>query len=112
MIFLDTTALPSFYPVENFISHTQKWLWNRDPKVSLSSDQKMPVSGLGTAAFLHVSTEVVVQAVLEAIEIGYRHFDTASLCQIESTLGVAIEEAVRLGLIKSRKELFITSKLW
>ncbi|THG21363.1 hypothetical protein TEA_027619 [Camellia sinensis var. sinensis] len=82
------------------------------PEIALNSGQKMPVLGLGTGAFPPVAAEVFIQAVLQAIELGYRHFDTASLYQTESTLGTAIEEALRLGLVKSRDELFITSKLW
>ncbi|KAL7241881.1 hypothetical protein ACSBR1_014455 [Camellia fascicularis] len=82
------------------------------PEIALNSGQKMPVLGLGTGGFPPVAAEVFVQAVLQAIELGYRHFDTASLYQTESTLGTAIEEALRLGLVKSRDELFITSKLW
>ncbi|KAK9008131.1 hypothetical protein V6N11_075033 [Hibiscus sabdariffa] len=49
---------------------------------------------------------------MPAIKLGYRHFDTASLYGSEPALGEAIIEAVSLGLIKSRNELFITSKLW
>jgi diketogulonate reductase-like aldo/keto reductase len=82
------------------------------PEVTLSCGQKMPVLGLGTAAFPRVAPEIMVQAVVQAIELGYRHFDTASVYNSESTLGDAIQEAIRLGLIKSREELFITSKLW
>ncbi|KAH7516193.1 hypothetical protein FEM48_Zijuj10G0109400 [Ziziphus jujuba var. spinosa] len=35
-----------------------------------------------------------------------------AIYQSEKTLGEAISEALRLGLIKSHQELFITSKLW
>lgn len=82
------------------------------PEVTLSCGKKMPVLGLGTATFPRVAPEIMVQAVVQAIELGYRHFDTASVYNSESTLGDAIQEAIRLGLIKSREELFITSKLW
>lgn len=49
---------------------------------------------------------------IAAIEVGYRHFDTACLCHTEQPLGEAIVEALEKGLIRSRDELFITSKLW
>ncbi|CAH1431155.1 unnamed protein product [Lactuca virosa] len=52
------------------------------------------------------------EAVIEAIKVGYRHFDTATLYQTEKPIGEAITEALRLGFIKSRDELFITTKLW
>ncbi|KAL4283915.1 hypothetical protein GQ457_16G013920 [Hibiscus cannabinus] len=55
---------------------------------------------------------VTKQDVSEAIKLGYRRFDRVSLYSLESALGEAIIEAISLGLIKSRNELFITSKLW
>jgi len=77
---------------------------------SSSNHQKMPVIGFGTAS---TSTTIdTKEAVLEAIKLGYRHFDTASIYGSEQPLGEAIAEALQLGLIVSRDELFITSKLW
>lgn len=72
----------------------------------------IPLIGFGTAADPPVASDIVKTAVLQAIESGYRHFDTAALYNSEQPLGEAITEAINLGLIKSRKELFITSKLW
>ena len=71
----------------------------------------MPVIGLGTAA-VHNDGDTVKAAVIEAIKLGYRHFDTAAQYGSEQALGEAIAEALRVGLIASRDELFITSKLW
>ncbi|OMP12147.1 Aldo/keto reductase [Corchorus olitorius] len=68
--------------------------------------------GLGTAAYPPVPSEVTKKAILQAIEIGYRHFDTASMYGSEQPLSEAIIEAVSVGLIESRDDLFITSKLW
>jgi len=73
-----------------------------------SNHHKMPVIGLGTATIPSDTKE----AALEAIKVGYRHFDTASAYGSEQPLGEAIAEALQLGLIASRDELFITSKLW
>ncbi|XP_047161705.1 NAD(P)H-dependent 6'-deoxychalcone synthase-like [Vigna umbellata] len=71
---------------------------------------KMPVIGFGTAS---TSSPIdTKEAVLEAIKLGYRHFDTASIYGSEKFLGEAIAEALQLDLIASRDELFITSKLW
>ncbi|KAL4282068.1 hypothetical protein GQ457_03G007630 [Hibiscus cannabinus] len=76
------------------------------------SGQRMPVLGFGTASDRVEGSDLVTkQAVLEAIKLGYRHFDTASFYKSEPALGEAIIEAVSLGLIKSRNDLFITSKL-
>jgi len=71
----------------------------------------MPLIGLGTAS-TSSTTDDTKEAVLEAIKVGYRHFDTASVYGSEQPLGEAIAEALQLGLIASRDELFITSKLW
>ncbi|KAF3338444.1 NAD(P)H-dependent 6'-deoxychalcone synthase-like protein [Carex littledalei] len=81
------------------------------PKLILNNGHVMPVVGMGTAEFPSIP-EKMKSAYLDAIAIGYRHFDTASLYQTEQPLGEAIQEAIKLGLIGSREELFITSKLW
>ncbi|KAK9090527.1 hypothetical protein Sjap_023704 [Stephania japonica] len=82
------------------------------PEVILNNGCKMPVVGMGLATYPFPESETVKPAILKAVEIGYRHFDTAALYQTEYSLGLAIAEALKLGLIKSRDELFITSKLW
>ncbi|KAL2327022.1 hypothetical protein Fmac_020449 [Flemingia macrophylla] len=80
---------------------------------SSSNQSCMPVIALGTAAETNRSSEETTKvAVVEAIKLGYRHFDTASIYGSEEALGEAIAEALELGLIKSREELFITTKLW
>ncbi|KAF8398865.1 hypothetical protein HHK36_014729 [Tetracentron sinense] len=70
--------------------------------------QAIPLLGMGTAAYPFIASEATKLSVLHAIELGYRHFDTAAVYQSEKPLG----EAICLGSIKSRDELFITSKLW
>ncbi|KAJ4830935.1 Non-functional NADPH-dependent codeinone reductase 2 [Turnera subulata] len=77
-----------------------------------SSGQKIPLLGLGTATSPLVGSGDTKTAILHAIEVGYRHFDTATLYLTEEPLGEAIAEAMSSGLIKSREELFISSKLW
>ncbi|GMJ13361.1 hypothetical protein like AT1G59960 [Hibiscus trionum] len=72
----------------------------------------MPVIGMGTASYPPADAATVKSAVVEAIGSGYRHFDTAFIYGSEQALGEAIAEALNIGLIKSRDELFITSKLW
>lgn len=78
---------------------------------SKSNPLCVPVIGLGTAA-VHNDGDTVKAAVIEAIKLGYRHFDSAAQYGSEQALGEAIAEALRVGLIASRDELFITSKLW
>ncbi|KAG8366220.1 hypothetical protein BUALT_Bualt17G0053900 [Buddleja alternifolia] len=83
------------------------------PEINLTSGPgKLPVFGFGTASDPPVDSETTKRAVLDAIQAGYRHFDTAALYNSEKPLGEAIVEAINRGLIKSRTELFITSKLW
>ncbi|CAK9182509.1 unnamed protein product [Ilex paraguariensis] len=83
------------------------------PDIKLSSGCRgMPVLGLGTAADLPVDSQTIYQAVSLAIELGYRHFDTAALYNSEQPTGEAMAAALQCGIIKSRDELFITSKLW
>ncbi|CAJ2679434.1 unnamed protein product [Trifolium pratense] len=76
------------------------------PEVVLNSGKKMPTIGFGTGS------TPPQQTLLDAIEIGYRHFDTAAFYNTEEPLGQAVSKALELGLVKNRDELFITSKLW
>ncbi|XP_010025963.2 methylecgonone reductase [Eucalyptus grandis] len=82
------------------------------PEVVLSSGERMPLIGMGCAASPRPLPEVLTSILLEAIEVGYRHFDTAALYGTEEALGRAVAEALNRGLIKSRNQIFITTKLW
>ncbi|XP_058183441.1 D-galacturonate reductase-like [Rhododendron vialii] len=83
------------------------------PEVPLGcSGKTIPAIGLGTVADPRVDSETTKAAVLEAIKAGYHHFDTAFAYGSEQPLGEAIAEALSLGLVKSRDEFFITTKLW
>lgn len=83
------------------------------PEVKISSScRTMPVIAMGTSSWPPVDLETAKAAILQAIKTGYRHFDTAFSYGSEKPLGEAIAEALRSGLIKSREELFITTKLW
>ena len=63
----------------------------------------MPIIALGVWR----SHEDTKQAVLSALKNGYRHIDTAAVYGNEEAVGKAIKES---GI--SRKDLFITTKLW
>lgn len=84
----------------------------RFSSVSSSNHVTIPRIGFGTAVWPFASSDAMKEAILNAIKLGYRHFDSAALYQSEKPLGEAIAEALRSGLIKSRDELFITSKLY
>ncbi|KAI4463663.1 aldo/keto reductase [Holotrichia oblita] len=76
--------------------------------ITLNNGHKMPVVGLGT---YKSSPGVVRQAIIDAIEAGYRHFDCAWFYGNETEIGDALREIISSGKVK-REDLFITSKLW
>lgn len=49
-------------------------------------------------------------AVKEAIDLGYRHIDTAYLYGNEKEIGQAVREKIRDGTV-TREDLFITTKV-
>ncbi|GMI87474.1 hypothetical protein like AT1G59960 [Hibiscus trionum] len=76
-------------------------------------EKGIPLLGFGTAEYpFGASIDTMKDTIIQAIKVGYRHFDTAALYQTEQPLGEAIVDALRLGIIESRDELFIASKLW
>ena len=64
----------------------------------------MPILGLGTWDLRHKELK---QAIQWAIDIGYRHFDTATYYENEKELGESLNQSNL-----SRDEQFIVSKLW
>ncbi|TKY44858.1 Methylecgonone reductase [Spatholobus suberectus] len=82
------------------------------PEVVLNSGHSMPMLGFGTAASPLPPHDELVPVFVAAIEAGYCHFDTAALYGSEESLGLALAQAQRQGLIKNRSEIFVTTKLW
>jgi alcohol dehydrogenase (NADP+) len=76
--------------------------------VSFARGDRMPLLGLGT---WKSDPGLVGNAVREAIRLGYRHIDCASIYGNEREIGAAISEAISSGEV-TREELWITSKLW
>lgn len=74
----------------------------------ITDSDTMPALGLGT---WKSSNGEVAGAVTQAIEIGYRHIDCASIYQNQKEIGTALAGAVKKGQLK-REELWVTSKLW
>jgi len=78
------------------------------PAHTFANGDRMPLIGLGT---WKSDPGEVYAAVRAAIRIGYRHIDCASLYGNEPEIGQALRDAVRDGDV-TRKDLWITSKLW
>ena len=73
--------------------------------VKLNNGVEMPLEGFGV--FQVPDPAVCEQAVLDAIDTGYRLIDTAAAYMNEEAVGKAI---AKCGV--PREELFITTKLW
>jgi 2,5-diketo-D-gluconate reductase A len=73
------------------------------PTIRLNNGVEIPQLGFGV--FL-VKPEETVEAVTNALEVGYRHIDTAEMYGNEKEVGEAIR---RSGI--DRSEVFVTSKL-
>jgi alcohol dehydrogenase (NADP+) len=82
----------------------------RIPQRKLYTGARMPAVGLGTFGSDHVSPRQVAEAVKGAAEVGYRHFDCASVYGNEAEIGASFEAILESGV--KREELWITSKLW
>ncbi len=77
--------------------------------ITLNNGVKIPQLGYGTAAIggWQADNDYVKDTILKAIELGFRHIDTASLYGNERSVGRAIQES---GI--PREEFFVTTKVW
>ncbi len=73
-------------------------------RITLNNGVQMPVLGFGT---LYLNDAVGEKCVADAISLGYRLIDTATIYGNEEAVGAGIK---RSGI--DRKELFVTSKVW
>jgi 2,5-diketo-D-gluconate reductase A len=73
------------------------------PNIRLNNGVEIPQLGFGV---FQVEPSETVEAVRNALEVGYRHIDTAEMYGNEKEVGQAIRES---GL--DRSEVFVTSKL-
>lgn len=67
-------------------------------------NRKIPALGFGT---WQLKGDDCLRSVIKAIDIGYRHIDTAQIYENEEQVGSAI---VQSGI--QREELFLTTKVW
>ncbi len=73
------------------------------PEISLNNGQHIPQLGFGVFQIKPADT---AQATSRAIEVGYRHIDTAQMYGNEKEVGEAVHRSVI-----DRAEIFVTSKL-
>lgn len=72
---------------------------------TLHNGVKMPYLGLGT--YQSDNDQEVIDAVSYALQLGYRHIDTASIYGNEEGVGKGIKESA-----VPREEVFVVSKVW
>ena len=73
--------------------------------VKLNNGVEIPILGFGV--FQITDPDECVRSVVEAIQTGYGHIDTAASYQNEESVGKGIQQS---GV--AREDLFITTKLW
>jgi 2,5-diketo-D-gluconate reductase A len=73
------------------------------PTITLNNGVIIPQLGFGT---YQITPQDAKQATLEALEVGYRHIDTAEMYRNEKEVGDAVAAS---GI--DRSEIFVTSKL-
>jgi len=78
------------------------------PTVRLNNGYQFPIVGLGTYL---CTADKCEQAIKDAIDLGYRHIDSAYLYGNEKEVGNAVRAKIAEGVIK-REDIFITTKLW
>ena len=83
---------------------------NSVPYRTLYTGANIPAVGLGTFGSDRFTADQIAEAVLGAIDIGYRHIDCASVYGNEKQIGVSLQSAMKKGV--KREDLWITSKLW
>ncbi len=77
--------------------------------VTLNNGVKMPKVGFGV--YQIKAHKQCKQAVLDAIDAGYRLIDTAQSYGNEEAVGRAIQRAIDEGIC-TREEIFVTTKMW
>ncbi|XP_072937627.1 aldo-keto reductase AKR2E4-like [Epargyreus clarus] len=88
------------------------------PKFKLNNGMEIPALGYGTWLGMNDKFEVkmedltkLVDAMSYAIDVGYRHVDTAHLYRVEPEVGLVVRRKITEGVVK-REDVFITTKVW
>ncbi|KAF9417285.1 hypothetical protein HW555_005599 [Spodoptera exigua] len=98
------------------------------PTFTMNDGNKIPALGYGTwlgmdekedagpskpfsFEFSAAGMPKMMEALSYAIDIGYRHIDTAHLYRVEPEVGKIIDKKIKDGVVK-REDLFVTTKVW
>nr|AEW46859.1 seminal fluid protein CSSFP010 [Chilo suppressalis] len=88
------------------------------PTFKLNNEKEIPALGYGTWLGLDEKTNFITEdipkmmdALSNAIDIGYRNIDTAHLYRVEPGVGEVINRKIKEGVIK-RENVYVTSKIW
>lgn len=76
--------------------------------IEMSNGLKVPIIGFGT---WQSQPEEIDLAVRTALDVGYRHIDTAKVYANEADIGNTLVAYYATGKVK-REDIFITTKLW
>ena len=78
-------------------------------RIRLNNGTSIPCLAFGTYKIKDPAE--AYNSVKSALEIGYRHIDTAAFYENEKQVGQAINDFIATGAAK-REDIFVTSKVW
>ncbi|MCR5580451.1 MAG: aldo/keto reductase [Pseudobutyrivibrio sp.] len=78
-------------------------------RIELNNHTSIPMFGYGTYKIKDLSE--AYNSVKSALELGYRHIDTAAFYENEAAVADAIKDFIATGAA-TREEIFVTSKAW
>ncbi|XP_048481165.1 aldo-keto reductase AKR2E4 [Plutella xylostella] len=88
------------------------------PTFKLNNGRDIPALGYGTwlglddkLQFLSQDVPKMVEAMSHAIDVGYRHIDTAHLYRVEPEVGQVLNKKIEEGVAR-REDFFVTTKVW
>jgi len=91
------------------MNEKQTTILQNNSRFPLGDGNTIPCIGFGT---YQIKEEDVVDPVTMALDIGYRHIDTAEIYNNEIGVGIAIKKWIEKSDNNTRESLFITTKLW
>lgn len=87
----------------------EREIMNSKDTYTLHDGTKIPIIGFGT--YKMPDNKETTKIVEHAINVGYRHIDTAAFYDNERSVGQGIRNAIASGVV-TREEIFVTTKLW